>query len=673
MPRHAASCWSRSRRSRATTPPSATNAIAVLSDPDASPPLRERARTPDQGRARLGTGHRRRRARRAGRPGPRARGVRGSSRSSCCAISIRCRRSPNLVDAARAAFNSKSRRGPRRGAAAVREGRSGARRRRPRDHARRQEAREAAPRRGGARVGRGREREQRCGRERARRHAQGRGSPTSVPPPRRPPASSAARIRTGWSRWPRARTTACGSARPRGSRSAPYARWERQRRGRRHRAAVAREGPPAPRRREDLRAPREAEAVARDPVPRAARRGSPRIPRCIPIGSRAVQRRARRKLRRACGACARRPTIRSVEVRRIVMCCVADGPDPAKNGAAIAAKLVKRSRQRDPRRRGARARADRRQGQALVGVGEALVQLLDDPDREVRVIAIRAIGALGATPRSPHRSRWPSCSSAATRARSSRCCAPPSRSAPPSSSGSRSPTARRWCASTRSMPRSAPGLRAAATLSAALADADPQVRKAALERLAAQKDKLEPAVLDRALSLAVRDPEPGAQPARADHDRACRAQGGGRRAAPPVARVARRARARPGRGGGDRARRSRRDAQRPAARAAARRSLARRPRRDAAGARPRRTRRPTTPEKLADILTRLRGPTRCAGSSRRRRSSRSRRPMPAAPRREAVLEEDHGGPPMARPTAKLVAGLIGGKADGMAFLQELVP
>ena len=31
------------------------------------------------------------------------------------------------------------------------------------------------------------------------------------------------------------------------------------------------------------------------------------------------------------------------------------------------------------------------------------------------------------------------------------------------------------------------------------------------------------------------------------------------------------------------------------------------------------------------------------------------------------------GPPMARHSAKLVTGLIAGKADGLAFLQELVP
>ena len=39
---------------------------------------------------------------------------------------------------------------------------------------------------------------------------------------------------------------------------------------------------------------------------------------------------------------------------------------------------------------------------------------------------------------------------------------------------------------------------------------------------------------------------------------------------------------------------------------------------------------------------------------------------------EALLKKVDG-PPMARSTAKLVAGLIAGKADGLAFLQELVP
>src|SRR5206468_2061079 len=85
----------------------------------------------------------------------------------------------------------------------------------------------------------------------------------------------------------------------------------------------------------------------------------------------------------------------SVEVRRLVMSCVADGPDPAKNGAGIATKLVK-----DPdneiRADAARVLAKSVEGNANVapGIAEALVGLLDDPDREVRVIATRAIGAL---------------------------------------------------------------------------------------------------------------------------------------------------------------------------------------------------------------------------------------------------------------------------------------
>jgi hypothetical protein len=40
---------------------------------------------------------------------------------------------------------------------------------------------------------------------------------------------------------------------------------------------------------------------------------------------------------------------------------------------------------------------------------------------------------------------------------------------------------------------------------------------------------------------------------------------------------------------------------------------------------------------------------------------------------ETQLKKLSDGPPMARSTAKLVAGLIAGKADGMTFLQELVP
>jgi len=49
---------------------------------------------------------------------------------------------------------------------------------------------------------------------------------------------------------------------------------------------------------------------------------------------------------------------------------------------------------------------------------------------------------------------------------------------------------------------------AAATLSSALADVDAQVRRAALEKLAANAAAMDPAALEKALALAVRDTDP---------------------------------------------------------------------------------------------------------------------------------------------------------------------
>ncbi|MEO8552910.1 MAG: HEAT repeat domain-containing protein, partial [Kofleriaceae bacterium] len=192
----------------------------------------------------------------------------------------------------------------------------------------------------------------------------------------------------------------------------------------------------------------------------------------------------------------------SVEVRRIVMSCVADGPDPAKNGAAIAAKLVKDS-DNEIRADAARVLAlTVGKGKAPAGVGEALVSLLDDPDREVRVIATRAIGALG--PDAP-KAAAPAMAKLFERGdegeklallRTAKLVGAADLVA--LAVADSSPLVR--VAAVDAALGS--GLRASATLSAALADADPQVRKAALERLAAQKDKVEPAVMDRALSLA---------------------------------------------------------------------------------------------------------------------------------------------------------------------------
>jgi HEAT repeat protein len=360
----------------------------------------------------------------------------------------------------------------------------------------------------------------------------------------------------------------------------------------------------------------------------------------------------------------------SVEVRRIVMSCVADGPDPAKNGAAIAAKLVK-----DPDNE-IRADAARvlalsvGKGKAPAGVGDALVGLLDDPDREVRVIAIRAIGALGADA--------PKAASVAMAKLFER-----------GDEGEKLALLRTAklvgaadlvglaVADSSPLVRVAAvdaalgsNLRASATLSAALADADPQVRKAALERLAAQKDKVEPAVMDRALSLAVRDTDP---------ELSQLALTTIARVAPKEAVVARL----------HRSLASRVERERAQAAAAAiglvdrdatlsvqlLEPLLDDPSHDvrvamlpALAAAYAKT---NTPEKVADILTdsETHAMRRLVAAAAFVTLSKTDAGLAAS---QSVLKKI-SGPPMAALTAKLVAGLITNKADGMAFLQELVP
>lgn len=362
----------------------------------------------------------------------------------------------------------------------------------------------------------------------------------------------------------------------------------------------------------------------------------------------------------------------SIEVRRLVMACVANGPDPVKTGTAIAIKLA-----RDPdsaiRSDAARvlAMAAARASKATA-VNDAIVQLLDDPDRDVRLIAIRALGGLGGdAPRT----------AAAAMARmfergdeSEKLALV--RAARHTGAGELiglaiadgSPLVRVEAVDAAL----ASGQRAAATLSAALADFDPTVRKAALERLAAQKDKLEPAVLERTLALAVRD---------SDAELSQLALTTIARVAAKDAVVARLHRAL-----GSRAERERAQAaaaaigliDRDAAlgvqlldpllddashdvRAAMLPALA------AAYART------NPPDKLAAIL--------------RDSETRAMRRLVAAAAFVVIARGDSGraasqtalgklagdGPPMARRTARLVLGLVSNKADGMAFLQELVP
>jgi HEAT repeat protein len=360
----------------------------------------------------------------------------------------------------------------------------------------------------------------------------------------------------------------------------------------------------------------------------------------------------------------------SVEVRKLVMACVADGPDPAKNGAVIAAKLVGDS--------SAEIRADAARVLSLSAakgnkaVGDSLVKMLDDADRDVRVIAIRAVGGLGAD-------------------------APKTAQATMSKMFERGDEAEKLALlkAARQIGASdliglavadsspivrveavdaalSSGQRAKETLSAALADPDAQVRKAALERLAAQKDKLEPAVIDRTLALAVRDPNPELS----------------QLALTTVARVAPKeaVAARLTRSLGSRAERERAQA------AAAAIGLVER---DAALTSqllspllsdPSHDVRVAMLPALAAAYAKLNEPEKLAGMLRDSETNAMRRIVIAAafitlaktdPGR-AATESSLGkvakdGPPMARQTARLVGGLIGGKADGMAFLQELIP
>ncbi|HEY0484142.1 MAG TPA: AAA family ATPase [Kofleriaceae bacterium] len=362
----------------------------------------------------------------------------------------------------------------------------------------------------------------------------------------------------------------------------------------------------------------------------------------------------------------------AAEVRRLVMACVANGPDPVKNGAPIAVKLA---RDPDSAIRGDAARVlamAAAKGSKSAGVHDAIVQLLDDPDRDVRLVAIRALGGLGAdTPRA----------AAAAMARMFERGDEAEKLALVRAAkhtgaadliglavADHSPLVRVEAVDAAL----ASGLRAGATLSAALADSDPTVRKAALDRLAAQKDKLEPAVLDRTLALAVRDPDP---------ELSQLALTTIARVAPKDAVVARLHRAL-----GSRAERERAQA------AAAAIGLADRdaalavqlldPLIDDASHDVRAAMLPA----LAAAYARTSAPDKLVAILRDSETHAMRRLVAAAAfvvlsrtdagrksSETALTQLAAAGPPMAQQTARLVLGLVTNKADGMAFLQELVP
>jgi len=199
----------------------------------------------------------------------------------------------------------------------------------------------------------------------------------------------------------------------------------------------------------------------------------------------------------------------SAEVRRMVIACAADGPQAGTSGVAAATRLL-----RDPdaaiRVEAARvlAQAVARGGKISAGVGDGLVTLVADGDRDVRAVAIRAIAAMA--PDAPKAAGAALTKAFATADESEKLLLLRTGRAigvtdlVEHAIADASPLVRVEAVDTAL----ATGTRAAATVASALADADPQVRRAVLDRLGGGQDKLEAADLDRALALAVRDPDP---------------------------------------------------------------------------------------------------------------------------------------------------------------------
>jgi hypothetical protein len=377
---------------------------------------------------------------------------------------------------------------------------------------------------------------------------------------------------------------------------------------------------------------------------------------------------------------ARRELARSADdkdetVRKLVMKCVADGPEPAKNGAAIAMKLA-----RDPddeiRADAARVIAlAAGKGKVTQGIGESLVTLLEDNNRAVRLIAIRAIAALGDEAPKGSAERMAKLFGAADEGEKLTLL----RAARQTGAQQIIDAAMEDKASMVRVEAVdaalGSGLDPSSTLLSALADNDPVVRKAALYRIARrdQKTKLDPETLDRALALAVRDPNPELS----------------QLALTTIARVT---------------------AKQDDVAARLRRTLASRAERDrvqAAAAAiglveraPKLTAELLDPllddpshdvrvamlpalgaayaklndgEKLAELLndSETNAMRRIVIAAAFVTLAKTEAGQKAAMTTLAKVAED--GPPMARSIAKTTAGLIAGKADGMAFLQELVP
>lgn len=195
----------------------------------------------------------------------------------------------------------------------------------------------------------------------------------------------------------------------------------------------------------------------------------------------------------------------SVEVRRLVIQCIADHPDLTKQSASVAARMVNDT---DSTIRAEAARvlsAVAAQGKVSGQVAEALVALVNDADRDVRVTAVRALSGMDGDPPA-------STSNAFSRAfergdeaeklsllRAGRKLG--LSELVPIANSDPSPTVRIAALDSAL----ATGSNVSSTISAALTDADLSVRRAAIERMGDKKDAIDAEVMNRGLALAIRD------------------------------------------------------------------------------------------------------------------------------------------------------------------------
>lgn len=361
----------------------------------------------------------------------------------------------------------------------------------------------------------------------------------------------------------------------------------------------------------------------------------------------------------------------STDVRRRLIRCVAEGPDPAKNGVQIAKDLVKDSDNTIRAEAAGILASSASAGKVSTGVADALLPLVEDGDRDVRVIAVRAIAALGAdAPKGAAQAMAKVFERGDEGEKLALLRAAKAINAPDvvqMALRDQSPLVR-----VEAIDAALAGGGGAATLSSALSDVDAQVRRAALEKIAQNAESLDAGAVEKALALAVRDPDPEIS----------------QLALTTLARVAPKdsVATRLGHALGSRVERTRAQA------AAATIGLVER---DAALAAqllepllddPSHDVRVAMLPALAAAWAKTNAPEKLASLMRGSEKNAMKRLVAAAAfltlartdtgqaaSVEGLKKVVSGGGTMARAYGKLAQGLIAAKADGLAFLQELVP